>query len=233
MASTNSLTSEEWDTQVAVPPGTVLYSDLTEIIPRLFLSGLPGLFGPNGAAVPLGEGAMRWLHGHGIRTIVCCRAKDSDPRFSLVDVSDAARPSAHAASFDECEEEAFIAALERRRDDTVSVLNIPALDRDSFDLAAYFLLAGRVIRHSHDRGMGTLVHCVSGSSRSAAVLASYLVRRFAPHDSLPPERAPAIALAWVDAVLRHMERRRDCVNPNPGFRRQLVGWATEALWGPS
>ena len=62
----------------------------------------------------------------------------------------------------------------------VAKLNIPAVDDEHFDLHAFFPASSQLLvlaLRSH--GLRVLVHCEVGMSRSAAILAAYLLTRFA------------------------------------------------------
>ena len=56
---------------------------------------------------------------------------------------------------------------------------------------------------------GVLVHCAAGASRSGAVMVAYLMHA----EGLTAARA-----------LLEVQRIRSCVDPNEGFRRQLLEW---------
>lgn len=73
-----------------------------------------------------------------------------------------------------------------------------------FDEAIAFIDAGR----SPNAG-GCLCHCLAGMSRSATVVAAYLVRRKA----MTPK-----------AAIDHIRKVRSLISPNPGFMSQLVAY---------
>ena len=64
-----------------------------------------------------------------------------------------------------------------------------------------------IIREEIENGRGVLVHCMQGASRSATVVAAYLVKY---HDMT------------AEGALEFMKKKRSCVNPNHGYREQLV-----------
>ncbi|CAG0901128.1 unnamed protein product [Darwinula stevensoni] len=70
------------------------------------------------------------------------------------------------------------------------------------------------IDRSREKG-GVLVHCKFGASRSAAVVAAYLLH---VHRGRAGEGGEAPA---VDRILSGMVEKRPVVDPNPGFRSQL------------
>jgi dual specificity phosphatase 12 len=63
------------------------------------------------------------------------------------------------------------------------------------------------------RAGGVLVHCVSGMSRSAAMVAAWLIK--------------TEGLSACDALVK-VQERRPIVDPNEGFRRQLILYAESA-----
>ena len=90
-------------------------------------------------------------------------------------------------------------------------MNIAAEDEVDYDLSTSFPPAVACITHAICGGRGVLVHCQMGVSRSATILGAFLMARY--------------RRGHADAV-SHMESRRSCVNPNPGFREQLWAWDT-------
>lgn len=62
------------------------------------------------------------------------------------------------------------------------------------------------IREEITRGKGVLVHCMQGASRSASIVAAYLMK----YHSMESEEA-----------INFMKSKRSCVNPNEGYREQL------------
>ncbi|KAG6812989.1 hypothetical protein H0H92_014920 [Tricholoma furcatifolium] len=86
-------------------------------------------------------------------------------------------------------------------------MRIPVEDVDYEDLLIYLPAACRFIEEALRNGGNVLVHCVQGISRSAAVVAAYLMwrRRINATEALQIVRAS-----------------RDQIWPNAGFQEQLV-----------
>ncbi|KAG7096754.1 hypothetical protein E1B28_004166 [Marasmius oreades] len=86
-------------------------------------------------------------------------------------------------------------------------MRIPVEDVDYADLLIHLPSAVRFIHEAMRSGGVVLVHCVQGISRSAAVVAAYIM--------------------WSSRVnatqaLEIVRRARDQIWPNPGFQEQLV-----------
>lgn len=105
------------------------------------------------------------------------------------------------------------------------VYKIPAEDVPTYDISQYFMeccyllelcLSNRRFQelHSIDTELtasfpDVVVHCLAGISRSATVVAAYLMKKY--HQSLKD-------------VLCFMKNVRPVVSPNPGFLQQLKVW---------
>jgi predicted protein tyrosine phosphatase len=63
-----------------------------------------------------------------------------------------------------------------------------------------------LIRETILQDKGVLVHCIQGASRSATIVAAYLIQ----YEHMGAEEA-----------LEYMKRKRSCVNPNQSYREQL------------
>ncbi|XP_076439527.1 dual specificity protein phosphatase 2-like [Babylonia areolata] len=85
-------------------------------------------------------------------------------------------------------------------------LRIPVRDSASADLSAWFPRANRFIDEVKAEGGRVLVHCLAGRSRSATICMAYLM--YSRHLSL-------------DAAFEHVRSRRQVIDPNLNFMRQL------------
>lgn len=91
-------------------------------------------------------------------------------------------------------------------------LNIPVMDVETEDITPYLRNATEFIDKALHQGGKVFVHCMCGVSRSATVVAAWLMTR--KH--------------WnVDDTIREMRSRRGCINPNRGFREQLEKFAKD------
>lgn len=90
----------------------------------------------------------------------------------------------------------------------VILLALDAHDVDDYDISAHFPVALNFIHKSLQAGDGAvLVHCAAGVSRSAVIVAAYLM--------------VAHQISAAEATLR-VHQVRACVCPNLGFLRQLL-----------
>ncbi|CAD8186142.1 unnamed protein product [Paramecium octaurelia] len=82
---------------------------------------------------------------------------------------------------------------------------IMAEDSEEFPLNKYFEQAIKFIENQSKK-TNVLVHCYAGISRSAAILAAYLMQKY----------------DWtINQAILHLQSKRRIVNPNPGFMIQL------------
>jgi protein-tyrosine phosphatase len=86
-------------------------------------------------------------------------------------------------------------------------------DDPSEDMSMDFERATDFIELHLSKGHNVLVHCHAGMSRSATMVAAYLLRFHAAKFPTPQS-----AIEWL-------QQKRAIVDPNPGFRRQLEGWS--------
>ena len=83
----------------------------------------------------------------------------------------------------------------------------PILDHPEEYIPRLFPQIFEVLDENQRLGRGTLVHCYAGVSRSASVVIGYLISRY--------------GMSYPDALV-HVQNARDVVNPNVGFRKQLI-----------
>jgi protein-tyrosine phosphatase len=79
-------------------------------------------------------------------------------------------------------------------------------DEPEEPIESYFDFVHLVIRKALTNNQRVLVHCSAGVSRSATLVAAYLIKE----EGLTAQGA-----------INYIISRRDCINPNDGFRRKL------------
>lgn len=97
--------------------------------------------------------------------------------------------------------------------------NIRVNDTEEEDMLQHWEEAVRFIAEAKREGKKVLVHCKMGVSRSASVVIAYAMK----------------ANDWnLDEALQYVKARRNCIQPNPGFMRQLEVYQgiLEARWVP-
>lgn len=89
-------------------------------------------------------------------------------------------------------------------------LTLPVRDVESEDMMQHLETTTDFINDAIQSGGKVLVHCVCGVSRSATIVAAWLMRT---HE------------LDVDTTISQLQAARACVDPNPAFRQQLERWA--------
>ena len=97
--------------------------------------------------------------------------------------------------------------LDAKRLEGFKTLQLPIHDVATFNIIRYLPQSVEFVDYALSGGGKVLVHCYAGVSRSATVVAAYLMakRGMTPHEALT-----------------HMREKRPCVSPNTGFLRQLT-----------
>ena len=80
------------------------------------------------------------------------------------------------------------------------------LDSNTQDIKQYFDETGKFINDAINKKEGVLVHCHAGISRSSSVILAYLIKYLKMN---------------LDKALTFMKSKRDKINPNSGFIKQL------------
>jgi hypothetical protein len=84
--------------------------------------------------------------------------------------------------------------------------NIPLRDIPGEHIDVHFLKSNEFISKAISSGGKVFVHCMCGVSRSATLVAAYLMYEYG---------------LTCDAAVKLLQRKRACVDPNGGFRQQL------------
>ncbi|THD19613.1 Dual specificity protein phosphatase 14 [Fasciola hepatica] len=95
------------------------------------------------------------------------------------------------------------------RNSVSSSVHVPVEDMEGANLRSHFDRIADRIAAEHRRGGRTLVHCMAGVSRSSSLILAYLIRH--------------LNMSLAEAY-QHVRGIRPCIQPNPGFWRQLLDY---------
>jgi len=90
-----------------------------------------------------------------------------------------------------------------------SYLSFNIVDCPTQDLIGILPASVEFIKKGIKEGTGVLVHCIAGTSRSAAVVIAYLMQ--------------TLSIPFAPALVK-LKQARSCVSPNSGFTEQLNLW---------
>ena len=91
-------------------------------------------------------------------------------------------------------------------------LNLDLLDSETVDIKKYFEESGKFINEAIKNNGNVLVHCHAGVSRSSTILIAYVMK----YQGMK-----------FDKVLELLRSKREKVNPNEGFIKQLKEYEKE------
>ena len=91
-------------------------------------------------------------------------------------------------------------------------LNLDLLDSETVDIKKYFEESGKFINEAIKNNGNVLVHCHAGVSRSSTILIAYVMK----YQGMK-----------LDKVLELLRSKREKVNPNEGFIKQLKEYEKE------
>lgn len=111
-------------------------------------------------------------------------------------------------------EEKIVLPLDDAGKEVVLNERVKAFDEIKNDPLSWFEPIFKELDKAVFEGEKTLVHCQAGQSRSASILAAYLINRFD---------------VSRDAAIAYLRTKRLCVCPNPAFRVGLENYATQLL----
>jgi len=84
--------------------------------------------------------------------------------------------------------------------------NIPIRDIPDENIDNYFNASNEFISKALQSGGSVFVHCVAGASRSATLVAAFLMKEYG---------------MTCDEAIKLLQKQRSCVDPNDGFKGQL------------
>jgi len=93
-------------------------------------------------------------------------------------------------------------------------LSVPIRDVESEDIKSHLKQTTQFIDDAVKSGGKVLIHCVYGISRSATIVAAWIMSRNG---------------YTVDEAIHFLKKKRDCVDPNPAFRDQLEQFHSDNL----
>ncbi|CAH8631233.1 unnamed protein product, partial [Heterobilharzia americana] len=93
------------------------------------------------------------------------------------------------------------------RNAVLNTIHVPVEDVETANLRVHFDRVSDRIAAESRRGGKTLIHCMAGVSRSSTLILAYLIRH--------------ANMSLADAY-QHVRSIRPCIQPNPGFWRQLL-----------
>ena len=105
--------------------------------------------------------------------------------------------------------------------DKINCIYYYAEDDDDFNIEQYFEPFQSIV---HDQNNKILVHCHCGVSRSATLIASYLICNYVSRF-----KKRLIEKYDVDRILEIMRKKRSVVDPNDGFVKKLVDYRHELI----
>lgn len=105
-----------------------------------------------------------------------------------------------------------IAGVDKIYPDTFTYYTINICDRNHVDIKNYFNECSEFIDNAIKNGGKVLVHCKCGISRSSTMIGAYLISK----KEYTAEKA-----------IQLMKEKRNCVNPNDGFIKQLQDYEKE------
>lgn len=94
-------------------------------------------------------------------------------------------------------------------------LNIPVMDVETEDIKPYLRQTSFFIDNAIAQGGKVLVHCMCGVSRSATIVAAWIMSR---------------RCNTAEEAIKFIREKRDCVNPNSAFFSQLVSLENASLY---
>lgn len=98
-------------------------------------------------------------------------------------------------------------------------------DDEDEDLLQFMQEAIDFIDDCFHKERKVLVHCFAGVSRSATMVIAYIMQKSAKGEGLQESA--------LEHAFKHVKSRRSCVNPNPGFLRQLIAFEKNDFEVPS
>jgi len=106
--------------------------------------------------------------------------------------------------------------LEFYKANNIDFMYLALGDLPSENIAKYFNTSYDFINRHISRGESVLVHCAAGVSRSVTLVINYIIRKYFIGQS---NDSPDFIVDWVINFIRGV---RPYVNPNSGFRNQLI-----------
>jgi protein-tyrosine phosphatase len=101
-------------------------------------------------------------------------------------------------------------------------IQIQIPDFPNADISKYFDVTYNFIKKHLSKGDNVLVHCAAGVSRSSIIVLNYIIRNI--YESGYTKKDP---YNIVNDVISFSQTKRSIINPNQGFRQQLLDKAFE------
>ena len=103
--------------------------------------------------------------------------------------------------------------------DSVERIFYYAEDEDNFNIIPYFDSFNELAEQNPEKRI--LVHCHYGVSRSASLIASHLINAY--------HKRKLLTKYDITRILKIIRKKRDCIDPNDGFIRQLEYYRNSKL----
>ena len=110
----------------------------------------------------------------------------------------------------------------------IDYMYINLYDAPNANISKYFDVTFNFIRKHLSIGENVLVHCMAGISRSSTIVLNYIIRSI--YEKGYVQKDPYNV---VEDVIHFAQNRRPVINPNYGFRQQLIAKATQDSKIPS